>query len=233
MNDLLLQLQAADTEADQLRHRRARVPERDALADAERARAEWVSAGDAMRARIEQLTEEIATEEQESATLDQQRARLAGQLRTVIAPREAEALQHQIALLDERRSQLDDRELAALEEQSEIDDRLTEHAGREAAIVAAVDEARSALDAVEASIDADIAVATERAESLRGQLPEQLLVRYDRLRGLHGGVAIAKLVGNRCDGCHLDLSAAEAEAVRHTPAGDLADCPQCGRMLVP
>jgi uncharacterized protein len=232
MNDLLLQLQAADTEADQLRHRRARLAEREVLATAERMRAEWASSGDAMRDRITQLTDEIASEEHQSDALDQQRARLAAQLRTVIAPREAEALQHEIAMLDERRSQLDDRELAALEEQSEIDDRLVAHAGREPEVTAAVDEARQALDAAEAAIDADIVAAVGRAEGLRPQLSAEMLMRYDRLRGQLGGVAVAKLIGNRCDGCHLDLSAAEAEAARATPDGEIADCPQCNRMLV-
>jgi hypothetical protein len=232
MNDLLLQLQAADTEADQLRHRRARLPERDALAAAEAMRTEWASAGDAMRDRITQLTEEIAEDEQQSNALDQQRARLSAQLRTVIAPREAEALQHEIALLDERRSQLDDRELAALEEQSEIDDRLVAHGGREHEVASAVDEARAALDVAEAAIDAELAAAAARSDDLRASLPAEVLVHYDRLRSQLGGVAVAKLVGNRCDGCHLDLSAAEAERVRATPDGEMADCPQCNRMLV-
>jgi predicted dithiol-disulfide oxidoreductase (DUF899 family) len=47
-------------------------------------------------------------------------------LKTVIAPREAEALMHEIAVLNERREALDDGELSALEEQAETEDDLAD-----------------------------------------------------------------------------------------------------------
>jgi len=59
------------------------------------------------------------------------------------------------------------------------------------------------------------------------------IARYDRLRARLGGVAVARLDGSRCGGCHLDLSTSELEEVRAVGPGVLADCPQCGRMLVP
>ena len=59
-----------------------------------------------------------------------------------------------------------------------------------------------------------------------------LLRRYDQLRK-QNVVAAAALNGSRCEGCHLDLSAAELDDVRaQARAGGLADCPQCGRLLV-
>ena len=45
-------------------------------------------------------------------------------------------------------------------------------------------------------------------------------------------LAAATLAGSRCEGCHLDLSAAEVDIVKDSVAkGGLADCPQCGRLL--
>jgi uncharacterized protein len=58
-----------------------------------------------------------------------------------------------------------------------------------------------------------------------------MLARYDRLRG-QLGVAVARLVGHRCDGCHLDLSPGEVDIVKDAPADELAECPQCNRLLV-
>ncbi len=46
------------------------------------------------------------------------------------------------------------------------------------------------------------------------------------------GVAVARLVGNHCDGCHLTLSAMELDRIRHLPAGEVVTCEQCGRILV-
>jgi hypothetical protein len=82
-----------------------------------------------------------------------------------------------------------------------------------------------------AEIDRQIAELEERRTGLRAELPPQLLTRYDSLRA-QLGVAVARLVGSRCDGCHLDLSAAEVEAAKAVDRAELADCPQCGRLLV-
>ena len=113
----LLDLQDADTAIDQLGHRRRNLPERahlDALLEARRDRQRR---RDALLAERDAAAGEIAGCESETAAIDAQRARLAAQLRTVIAPREAEALQHEIATLEERRSDLDDRALAAMDTQ--------------------------------------------------------------------------------------------------------------------
>ena len=52
-------------------------------------------------------------------------------------------------------------------------------------------------------------------------------------RGLRfDGVAVARLVGSHCDGCHLTLPAMELDRIRHLPEGELVTCEQCGRILV-
>ncbi len=46
------------------------------------------------------------------------------------------------------------------------------------------------------------------------------LARYDAQRARHGQISIAKLVGLRCNGCHLDLSRAEVDGFsRCRPSG--------------
>jgi predicted nucleic acid-binding Zn-ribbon protein len=47
-------------------------------------------------------------------------------------------------------------------------------------------------------------------------------------------VAAAALVGARCEGCHLDLSAGEVDVVKAAAAGNagVTECPNCGRLLV-
>jgi predicted nucleic acid-binding Zn-ribbon protein len=47
------------------------------------------------------------------------------------------------------------------------------------------------------------------------------------------GVGAARLIGHRCDGCHLELSPVEAEHIRALPDDTIATCDQCGRILVP
>jgi uncharacterized protein len=229
--DALVELQAADTAADQLNHRSANLPE---LAAARQARADllaWERRCSELRERLDVLTTDIEVAEHDSEDIDRHRTRLEAQLRTVIAPREAEALQHEIATLERRRSEIDDRELAALEEQSEIDDALVDLASSESSLREQVDAADTGLAAAQADIAAELAALDQRRAQLRGDLDTGVLSRYDRLRS-QLGVAVARLVGHRCEGCHLDMSPAELDAVKRVPAGELAECPQCNRMLV-
>ncbi|MGB8857761.1 MAG: C4-type zinc ribbon domain-containing protein, partial [Ilumatobacteraceae bacterium] len=55
---------------------------------------------------------------------------------------------------------------------------------------------------------------------------------YERVRKQFGGVGVARLEGSHCSGCHMDLSPRELDIVKAVPADTLAECPQCGRIMV-
>jgi uncharacterized protein len=228
----ILELQAADTLANQLRHRRDHLPEQEQLAEARSRHADWERRRDVLRRRLAELESVISRAESESHEIDVQRTRLEKQLKSVFSPREAEALMHEIALLNERRGGLDDAELSALEEQADIDDDLSGHAEAEDGLTSAVAVAEEAAAQAAAQIDAELADIESRHEALRAAVDAGLLEKYDQLRG-HHVVAAAALHGNRCEGCYLDLSAVELDEVRAAARdGGLADCPHCGRLLV-
>ncbi len=232
MTHPILALQAADTRADQLRHRRQNLPEQAAVDAARGQYAKWQQRRDGLERRLAELEAEIGRAEAESHTIDTHRARLEQQLKTIIAPREAEALMHEIALLTEQRGALDDVELAALEEQVQIDDDLSTHIADGASLGHAVTAAEDAAAAATAEIDTQLIEIAAGHDDLRAAVDDKLLVRYDQLRRQHV-VAAAALVGTHCEGCHLDLSAAELDEVRSAAGTDgLAECPQCGRLLV-
>ena len=50
---------------------------------------------------------------------------------------------------------------------------------------------------------------------------------------LAGGTGAARLIGQHCDGCHLELSAVEVERIRAATPDAVVTCEQCGRILVP
>lgn len=229
----LLELQAADTMADQLRHRRGNLPERDQLQATKNDLIRWDQSLQTIRKRLAELDEQIERSEERSQQIDRKKEQLQQKLRTVIAPREAEALQAEIATLDRERGELDDAELEALEEQSRLDDELQGLLAQEETLRTAFLGADAALSAAQSDIDGELERIGERLQGLRDAVDAAVLARYDRLRKQHV-VAAANLSGSRCDGCHLDLSAAEVDEVRAVAAtaGGIADCPQCGRLLV-
>ena len=235
MTHPLLALQSADTRADQLAHRRAHLPEQADVDAARAALTTWERAVAQRRARIDELTAEIDADEAKAHAIDAHRERLAKQLRTVIAVREAEALQHELSTLAAERSALDDAELEALEAQATLDDELTELAGREEGLRAALAEADQVRDAAAAEITAELDQLSAARDGLRGDVDAALLARYDAMRPQFGGVAAAPLEQRtRCGGCHLDLTAGELDQVRAEAAqsAGVVDCPNCGRLLV-
>ena len=232
MTHPILELQAADLLADQLRYSREHLPEQAQVAEARSRHADWKRHRDDLQRRIAELEAVISRSETEAHTIDVDRARLEKQLKTVFSPREAEALMHEIALLTERRSALDDAELSALEEQADIDDDRAAHAATEDGLVSAVSVAEEAAAQAAAQIDAQLADIAARHDELRARVDAALLRRYDELRR-QNSVAAAALHGTRCEGCHLDLSAVEIDAVRaQWRDGGPADCPHCGRLLI-
>ena len=60
----------------------------------------------------------------------------------------------------------------------------------------------------------------------------ELLATYEGLRGELGGIAVARLVGSVCGGCHLGLSAVEVDRIKKQPPDALVRCDECGRLLV-
>jgi predicted nucleic acid-binding Zn-ribbon protein len=234
MTHPLLDLQAADTLTDQLRHRRGHLPEQVSADAARAALTAWEREVATRRARLDELNTEIERDEARAHTIDEHRARLSKQLRTVIVVREAEALQHELANLAEQRSALDDAELEALEEQSRIDDELTELASKEPDLRRVGAEAEAVLAAATADVDAELERLSAGRDELRAAVDAALLRQYDDLRPQFGGVAAAALVGARCEGCHLDLSAGEIDMVRAAAvdSAGVAECPNCGRLLV-
>jgi predicted nucleic acid-binding Zn-ribbon protein len=230
--ELLLALQSVDTQADQLGHRREHSPLRDDLASATTAMRTWERERAALRSRIDELGASIEQAEERGAELLAHRQRLERQMKTVIAPREAEALMHEMATLTSQIDDLDVHELESLEEQSTLDDRLAGHLRGEEQLRARQRLADDALAAEVGDIDRELAQLAERRTELREQIPEGLLATYDRKRAALG-VAVAPLVGKQCQGCHLELSAAEIDTVKDEAAATgVTDCPDCGRLLI-
>jgi len=229
----LIALQEIDSALDLNTNRRPRLPEVAAHAQAVAALKALQAQLAVAQQRIDTAQAAIESAEHAAGELTKKRTRLEAQLKTVIAPREAEALMHEIELINAQRSELDDQELAALEEQAAGDETLTGLHTSVPAAEAAVATAADELSAVTAALDAEAAdLASRRIDAVAAIAPSDVVV-YERVRKQFGGVGVARLEhGHHCSGCHMDLSPAEMDVVKAVPAGEVAECPQCGRLMV-
>jgi predicted nucleic acid-binding Zn-ribbon protein len=228
----LVELQRIDTLADQLRVVRERTPLRAALAEETQRLGLWERRQAGVQSRITALEAEIEGDERRGAEIAAHLERLNRQLKTVIAPREAEALMHEIATLTEQRDDLDIRELEAMEEEATLEGELAQNLGDEPALRADVSAAAEALAIAVADIEAQLEALEGARIAAVADIPADVMARYERARP-HLGVVVSRLEGKQCTGCHLDLSAAEIDSARAEAAETgFTDCPQCGRILV-
>jgi hypothetical protein len=66
-----------------------------------------------------------------------------------------------------------------------------------------------------------------------GAAPDRALRALRALRARLKGTGAARLIGHRCDGCHLELSRWRSSASGPCPPDTVVTCDQCGRILVP
>ena len=228
----MLALQQIDSAIDAVTNRRPRLPEVAAHAEATAARDALEARRRDLQARIAAAQAAIDGAESASHDLTTKRSRLEAQLKTVIAPREAEALMNQIATLNDQRGALDEQELLALDEQATAEAELAAVAAEEPAVLAALETSREALVAATTLLDEELAELQQARGAAAGALSSDEMVAYEQARRHFDGVAVARLDGHRCSGCHLDLSPMELDVVKAVPAGELAECPQCARYLI-
>jgi predicted nucleic acid-binding Zn-ribbon protein len=231
----LLALQDADLAIDRGRHRRATLAERseletiDARLAALRTDLERVeSARDEVARRQASSEAELAATEGRRTAVDR---RLYGG--EVTASRELQAMSAEVDQLKARASALEDEVLTALEEREPLDTRIGDLAAQIERLSTDRAGAAAKLAEAEAGVDTELGQLTAQRDEAARLLPGNLLATYERLRSRLGGVGVARVVGNRCDGCHLTLSAAELDHLRHLAEGEVYTCEQCSRILVP
>ena len=230
----LLEVQALDTRADQLARRRATLAARaelDAVTSSLRACTVELEAVSGRASELERVQKRA---EDEIATLEDKAGATQRQLYggSVTSPRELQALQEEAASLRRRIGSREDDVLAVMEELEPVAaDRARLEAAREDAAARAAG-LQADITRSEAAIDAELAEVAAARDGLVSRVPAPLLAQYERIRARTGGIGIARLEGNRCTGCHLELPNREVDEVRRAAPDAVVLHDECGRILV-
>ncbi len=230
----LLDLQERDLALDRLRHRHATLPEREVVARA----SGLVVALAAEIASVTAQRDEVAAVERR---LDDEAGSISGQAAAaeqklysgeISSPKELQALQADVEQLRRHQRQVEDRQLATMEQREPLDARVAELEAGHAAAEADLAAARESLAAAEAAIDAEAEVETAARADVAAPISSELVGLYERCREKGNGVGAARLVGGTCQGCHLTVPSTEIDAIRHAPADQVSYCDNCGCILV-
>jgi len=230
----LLELQALDSALDRLAHRRRTLPE---IAEIERLdKAVDALRDDTVRAQTEvsDLAREQNKFEDEIEQVRARRGRDEERLGSgaITVAKQLEELQHEVATLTRRQSDLEDSELEVMERAEAAQAVLDRLTGERDALLAARDDAGNARDKAFAEIDANIAGTTAERSVMAATFPPELLTLYEKLRADHGGVGAGAIARGACGGCRLDLMQNEKAEVRAAAVDDLLRHEECGRIMV-
>lgn len=230
----LLDVQALDSRADQLRHQLTSLPELAEIAALTQTR---TSLQEQVRdAHI--VMDDLSTDQRKAdADVEQVKARRKRDRDRIdqgliTNPKDLERMQHELVSLERRISTLEDEELEVMERVEEAQQSLASLTAqleaadeRLAVLVAARDEKAAALEAELADVVA------ERGTMI-GDLPADLLALYERLRAGKGGLGAAALRARQCEGCRLTLDNAELAVIKKAPSDEVVRCEECQRILV-
>ncbi len=151
---------------------------------------------------------------------------------SVTATRELQALEADIASLKKHRSDLEDGELELLLEREPLDAQIAaadaeiaELRAQRAVLVGNADDERIALRQTAAGV-------FEKRGALAAEVPAAVLQKYEHVRKSNKGVGAARLEHGTCMGCRMKLSAVDLDRLRQLPTDVVAQCEECGSILL-
>jgi len=148
------------------------------------------------------------------------------------SPKELEQTQHELATLAKRKAELEDGELEIMMRFDSVKKRLDELANDEVGLKQLELELNVRLENSKSEINSELESAKVARAVLVPQIETSLYDLYEKVRASANGVGAALLIGNKCDGCHLEINAIERERIKGLDAEEVLRCEECRRILV-
>jgi predicted nucleic acid-binding Zn-ribbon protein len=151
-------------------------------------------------------------------------------LSSTSSAKDAQGIEHELATLATRKSELEDAQLQIMEllESAQQDYEKLKHQKQ------AADEALSSLEQRVSYELADLGSQAEKIQTERrsaiASIDQELAAAYERK--YTRGVAVGRLAGRDCGACRLSITATSFEELMALPQEELAECPNCQAFLV-
>ena len=146
--------------------------------------------------------------------------------------KELEKLQHEIATLTTRRSELEEIELEIMMRIDSIKDRLAELRTEESVLTKQASELTAKKDFATQEFQNEFdAIKAERIATVQS-IDGALVDLYEKIRAANNGTGAAALKEGRCDGCHLAINSVEISRMKTLASDEVVRCEECRCILV-
>jgi predicted nucleic acid-binding Zn-ribbon protein len=229
----LLELAEIDTRVRQADRRKRTLPEHQELQTRNATR---LAIADKLVALQTQLSDQNVLLERTESDLNPAKQRLERDQKRlddgqVTGQKAIASTMDEIAHLKGRISDLEDEQLEimqVIEDATAESEKLT---AQKAEIETKMRELIASRDEAIAGIDQELAELGQRRAQVTDRLPADLLALYEQIAAKQGTGA-AKLLGNKCGGCGLQLDASNLTEINAAPPTEVFRCEECGRILV-
>jgi predicted nucleic acid-binding Zn-ribbon protein len=223
----LINLQKFDLRIFQIQDQLRKAPE--LLKSAEAPLQEILTRLQALKNSGESLVKQRRSGERELATQEDQLLKIRNRLSELKTNKEYQAHLFEIELARKKKDSIEENVLEMMErvEQNEQAVKELEEQVKEAQKILDVEKAR--LENQFADLANELADLEQQQKTLAEMVEKPLLARYNRLKTMRKGYAVAQLRGGACGGCQLQLP---PQLVAEVKRGDeLLDCSYCHRIL--
>ena len=230
---LLIELQSIDTQITQAKTKLANLPEQEQIKAIHTRLADGQVELKVVETELEDVTIDLRRSELE---VEQVTDRIAKDEKRLASgqgsPKELEQTQHEITSLNKRRAELEELELEIMVRHEAVSKRLAELQNDEIGLNKIELELNVRIENAKTEIDALVAKLQSDRSLLVPQIEEPLVELYEKIRASAAGIGAALLVGNKCDGCHLQINTIELERIKGLEADEVLRCEECRRILV-
>jgi predicted nucleic acid-binding Zn-ribbon protein len=229
----LLDVQALDTRLAQIAHRRRSLPELAQISELEARSTELRDELVRAQTRASDVQRELTKAEADVELVRQRAARDQARLESGSGGhKELESLQHEIATLARRQSELEDVELEVMERMEQVTAEVERLTAEQSELRARLDEVAATRDKAWAELDDEATRITAERTGMVAGLDEGLLALYEKIRESTGGVGAAMLRARSCEGCRLELNPQDLQRIRAAAPDEVVRCEECRRILV-
>ena len=228
----LLELQSTDHRIRKVQHILDDLPEQRQLVEASERVADLGRQHEDLRVELERVNAEQRQLERETDVLierrDVERVRLYDG--SVTNARELKSVEAEVDATVRRIEEHEESMLEVMERLDVLEERST-------GLLSEADATRQRAADLEVTLDesskewlAELAELKVVRDQQAGEIPAELLTRYEQAAERGGGTGIGRLEGNACTACRIEMSYADVGELFDGPP--LTTCPQCRRLLV-